>query len=63
MYFIKQRLHPDTIPGQKQPLSLFFPNSKGENPVKALDAHFAPLCIGMEHYFRIGMAFKIMPAF
>ena len=60
MFFVKQGLHADSVPGQKKPLRLSFPHPKGENAVEPMDTFRSPLGIGMEHHLRVGMPRKPM---
>ncbi len=60
MKLIEQGLHPDPVPGHKQPSSPLLPDGKRKNPVQLLDAPFPKLRVGMEKHFRVRMPQKGM---
>src|SRR5579875_2317424 len=51
---IKERLNTQEVARQQQFLSLFIPQSEGENAVKALQTCLVPFRVGVQQHLRIG---------
>ena len=60
MKLIEQRLYPDSVPGQKQPLFAAFPDCEGKDSIEPLQASFSPPGIGMKQYLRVRVPLKDM---